>query len=126
MSDLPHWLRLTIRAGLREAHYHALMQATKGDTRPWDQGRYRRRDRRIERVLKEARALRVQAAVAANEVHIRPSDWRRVWKPLAFSNPVFTHTAARYTPVDLEALRLDWRAELKRLEATQPMPEENA
>lgn len=126
MSDLPHWLRLTIRAGLREARYHALMQGHKGDTRSWDQGRFRRRWKREERILKEAKALRVQAAVAANAAHIRPSDWRRVWKPLAFSNPIFTHTAARYATVDMGALHRDWRAELKRLEAVQPMPEENA
>lgn len=126
MYDMPEWLRLTIRCSLLEARYHALMQAEKQrPAQPWDQGRFMRRRKREERIYALARAVRGRATLAAHGAGVIGEDWRRVYFPLAFSNPVFTRTKAKYAAVDLGALRRDWRSELARIAQFGPQQIDN-
>lgn len=143
--DTPVWLRLTVRAGLREAYLirtmrrYRFQQVDRLDEAKrlaaindpsdahrralwrardelFDEGRRRRQAGREINIAQQVESLRRQAAVEAYKAGVREEAWRRVWKPIAFSDPVFTETHARYVAIDLEALSRDWRAELKRLE----------
>lgn len=128
MSNIPHWLRLTIRAALLEARYlnRLISRTGKQHSVQYLRGGWRRVAKRDLHIETKAKRLRKQAAVAAYHAGFIGEDWRRIYKPIAFHNPVYTSTHAKYPPVNLDMLLSDdWRIEFDRLQSIGPVQPDN-
>lgn len=127
MNDMPRWLKLTVACALLEAksiQLHADMRAMPYVTRE-DADRAEAVWAESRRFKERADRARRRATVEAFRAGVIGENWRRVWKPITFSHPMFEKTRGTYAAVDLVALRTDWRAELERIGQFGPQQLDN-